>query len=101
MGKQYSDVREDRTEYAFWLVFDRHGNLRMTRGAPGLDRTERAMSLHMQVPASLFDTPTLSGTILVEATHEGSKTTVDVRLAESALREALGIDIDLRVNQPE
>ena len=101
MAKQYSVTHGDHTEYAFWLVFDRHGNLRMTRGEPGLDRSERAMSLIMQVPASLFSTPALKGTIVVEATPEGSKATVDVRLAETALKEALGIDIDLRVNHLE
>lgn len=98
MSPRASVVRSQEIEYSFWLVFDDHGGMRFTRTEPGLDRNERAMSMRAVLPTSLFKTPTLSGSITVPDV-EGGAFKVDVRAASEALKGALGVDIDLRLNE--
>lgn len=100
MGKQFSTARGDHVEYALWLVFDKYGNVRMTRGEPALARSERALSLLTRLPTSVFSLPTLSGTITIEDTSDGQRVDLDIRAAQHALKEALGVDIDMRVVTP-
>jgi hypothetical protein len=97
---RYSTRRHDSIQYCFWLVFGDDGNLRMTRGEPDISRGERAMACTAELPLSLFSVPTLKATIGIS---EGvpSEFRIDVDAASDALRQAIGVDIDLRVVAPE
>ena len=99
MSPRSSVVRSQEIEYSFWLIFDDNGGMRFTRTEPGLDRNERAMSMTAKLPRSLFKTPTLSGSINVPD-QTGGPISIDVGAASEALRSALGVDIDLKVNAP-
>lgn len=99
MSPRYSTVRRDTIEYAFWLIFDDAGGLRMSRGEPSLSRGERAMAVTATLPRSLFAIPTLKATIGIDEAVP-SEFKIDVDAAGAALRHVVGVDIDLRVNGP-
>lgn len=99
MTARPSTVRHDHIEYALWLTFDNMGGVRMTRNPPNVHRDERALSLVCKLPRSLFSTPTLRATIVLSDEGVGQMT-IDVDAANVAIREALGVDIDLRINPP-
>lgn len=96
MSAHRSAIRHDHIEYAFWLTFDATGGVRMTRNPPAVGRGERAMSLLTKLPKSLFTTPTLSASIVLSDEGVGQMT-IDVEAANAALKQALGVDIDLRI----
>ncbi len=100
MSKQFSARRADHWEVSFWLIFDSAGGVRSTRGEPQLGRAERAMSMTVKVPHSLFNVPSLRATIDIQSV-EPSVPPIDLTAAADALKGALGVDIDLRVNVPE
>lgn len=100
MGAQHSTVRGDHTEYGFWLVFDRDGGMRFSRGAPTCSRYERAMHGTAVIPHSLFDTPSLS--VRIDITDQAPEAApIDLAAAGTALRGALGVDVDIRIVEPE
>jgi len=84
--------------FAMWLIFAKDGSVRMTRTSPGLDRDERAVALEAKLPLALWATPSLSATLTVEA---DAAPAINLDIATDALRSALGVDVDLRVVQPE
>lgn len=96
MANRSSLRQGDKMNYGFWLVFKKDGGLRMTRTQPDIDRTERAMSVQLTVPLSMFDTPTLRATIAVEGA-DLAPPVIDVQAAQAALKGALGCDVDLIV----
>lgn len=100
MSPRYSTVRSTEIEYAFWLVFDADGGLRFSRGEPSIGRGERAMSCSATLPRSLFRTPELRATIGISETVP-SEFKIDVDAVGAALRQAIGCDIDLRIQTPE
>ena len=68
----------------------------MTRNKPLISRSERAMAVIARLPKSLFSTPTLSATLTL--TDEGAGViVVNLEAANAALKQALGVDIDLRI----
>lgn len=83
-----------------WLVFDRQGNVRMTRNEPDVGRAERAMKLTATVPLTLFSTPTISATLTIDAPAFPPRQ-IDVTAAAEALKGALGCDIDVRVRDSD
>lgn len=87
-------------EYGLWLVFRSDGTVRLTRNNPNVDRYERAMALSVTLPKSIFSTPSLRGTIVI-ADPPAERAVIDVQAASAVLREAIGVDIDLVVRQPE
>lgn len=100
MSPRFSQVRKDTIDYGFWLVFDADGGMRFSRGEPALGRGELGMSCSATLPRSLFGVPVLKATIGVS--DSGPNTfTFDVEAAGAALRQAVGCDIDFRVQQPE
>jgi hypothetical protein len=101
MSKQFSVVRNDHVEYAMWLTFDAQGGVRMSRGQPALGIGERALSLTAKLPLSIFRTPQFSATLTVNAGPEGGAPRIDVAAAEASMREALGVDVVLRVTGSE
>lgn len=96
MSAHRSAIRHDHVEYGFWLTFDATGGVRLTRNPPAVGRGERAMSIITRLPKSLFTTPTLSASITLSDEGVGQMT-IDVEAANAALKQALGVDIDLRI----
>jgi len=80
--------------FGFWLIFDKSGDVRMTRRPPSLDRNERAVSMDARLPLALWATPTLSAQLVVNA---DAAPAINMEIATDALKSALGVDIDLRV----
>lgn len=104
MRNRHSSVFQDRVEYSFWLVFSSDGSMRFSRGEPSISPSERAMALTAKIPRALFRTPTLQAAIEVPspAGDSSDKITADVRgMAESVLKQALGVDVVLTVRSPE
>lgn len=85
----------DSLRFGFWLIFDVDGDVRLTRRPPSLSRTERAVSMDATLPLVLWATPSLRAQLTVEA---DATPTINMEVATAALRSALGVDIDLRVN---
>ena len=98
--KPKSHVKDGYLHASLWLIVDRNGTVRMTRGEPDLNRNERAVAVTLKLPVSLWSTPRLTATLTVDNPAPG-EATVDVQAANSALKEALGVDIDLIVRAPE
>ena len=78
------------------LVFTEEGEVRLTRSAPALARGERSMALSLQVPRSIFKTPTLQGRIVVDDSQFDARVAEIACDADQALRGA-GIDLQLSV----
>lgn len=97
---RYTIDRGDFLVAGLWLVIHRDGSVRSTRAEPDLDRNERAISLTLKVPKALWKTPQLRATLTIEAPDPTAQA-IDITAASGALKEALGVDIDLRVNGPE
>lgn len=101
MGKNSTATHKAGSEliFAFWLVFDKRGGMRLTRNAPDTHRDERAMQLKCTLPASLFAAPLLSATLKVSdaATQPPA---IDLKVAGDALKAATGVDFDLRLVAP-
>lgn len=101
MRKRYSRVGVTDIEYCFTLVFDDAGGVRLTRGRASLCRNERAMALTATLPLSLFRTPELRGCIRIDDPTGYAQPTIDIAAAQTALRAALGVDIDLTIREAE
>lgn len=99
MSPRYSTVRSQEVEYAFWLIFEETGGLRLTRAEPSLDRAERAMACRVTLPRSLWRTPSLSATITV-ADGGGPVVNLNIDALREAVRQSVGVDIDFRVEPP-
>ena len=100
MAKQFSTRNRDHWDVSFWLVFDSNGGVKSTRAQPSLNRNERAMAMTVKVPYSLFSVPTLRATIDIQSV-EPNIPPIDLTAAAAALKGALGVDIDLRVQQSD
>lgn len=85
--------------YSLWLIFDADGNVRLTRGEPSIDRNERGLSLSVALPLALFSTPQLRASITVE--DPAQQVVIDTTAAAEAVKQAIGMDVDLRVVAPE
>lgn len=99
MSPRMSRVTSTEVEYYFQLVFDEGGSVRLTRSEGKLDRGERSMGMLLKVPRSLWQTPTLRATVEI-ADPGNPRAVIDVKAASEAVSQALGIDIDLVVQQP-
>lgn len=98
MSRQFSVIRSDHIEYAFWLIFGRDGSLRMSRGEPAVGVDERAMACSAILPRALFSTPTLKATIKIDDPAP-SVFELDVKAAGEALKQTLGLDVDLQIRE--
>lgn len=96
---RHSYRRGDYMEYGLWLVFDKDGGVRMSRGQPGLAIGERAVSLAVSLPLALFATPQLSARLTVEAPDPSAHPQIDVQAAETALRGVVGCDVQITINE--
>jgi hypothetical protein len=80
--------------FELWLTFDFFGPVRVTKQEPDLNRNERSMFVKVALPKALFNIPTLNATINVA---EGQPLQLDIAVAADALKQALGVDVDLVV----
>jgi len=97
MSTRYTIIRSDGLEYGFWLIFSMDGNVRMSRGEPSISRGERAMSCTAKLPKSLFKTPELKASIAI-GEQIPDTFQIDVAAASEALKQAVGVDVDLRIS---
>jgi hypothetical protein len=98
MSRQFSIWHQDHWEMALWLIFDNTGGVRLTRGEPDVGRNERAMAVTVNVPHALFKAPALRATMTIEA-PEPVVPPIDLTTAAAALKQALGFDFDIRVQE--
>ena len=98
----------DTFKYTFWITFDappKHYPYKtpvpkITKGEPSVGRNQRAMKVVAELPATLFQTPTLTASIGVSGDVPMTAAQIDTETASEALKAALGVDIDLRVVKP-
>lgn len=89
------------TEFQFWLVFTNSAAMpRLTVRDPSLKREERAMFMSVLIPVSLWNTPQLKALVTVGDPGVHS-ITIDTEAAAFALREAIGMDVEVRVVDQE
>lgn len=99
MGQKFSFNRGTFNEVSFWLIFDAWGGVRLTRGEPELGRGERGMSITAKLPHALFNVPTLKASLDVQAS-DMVLPVFDLKAASEALKQSLGVDIDLQIRPP-
>lgn len=97
---RFSLRRQDHWEVALFLIFNDRGDARMTRGFPDMAGNERALSLTLKIPHSLFKVPQLSATIAL-GEKEVPDAHIDIEAAEAALTEALGARVEIMVKEPD
>jgi len=100
MAAQFSNVKFDKIEYSFWLVFDDTGGVRMTRGQPQIGRKERRLKMSAVLPQSLFKEPELQAKISVPDQNI-EPMAIDIEAVKSALETVIGVDIELIVKKDE
>lgn len=87
----------------FWLTIGRgQGNsdrpsVKATAGYPSLARNERAINLKMELPIALFEAPSLSASISVDSPAQA--VTINAETVAEAVRQAIGMDVDIQVNR--
>lgn len=98
--------RPARIELDFWLIVKRgphkgwpgRPSVRVAADQPGLGRDERAINLKMTLPVALFETPSITATINVEAPAE--RVEIDVPALAESVRKAIGMDVEIAVVEP-
>ena len=85
-------------EYDIWLVFDYFGPVKVTKTEPDLSRNERAMFMKVSLPKALFEIPSLRASLKVDDTGSPQ---LDVTAIADAVKLATGLDIDVRVQEPQ
>lgn len=69
--------------------------VRVTAGAPALKRNERSINLKLNLPLALFETPSIVAKI--DVSEAASPVEIDAEAVSEAVRQAIGMDIDLQV----
>lgn len=95
----------------FWLIVTRGEpkrgwpghryapSARVVANEPSLGRNERAIKLAINLPVAIFETPSLRASINIEKPNEA--VSIDVAGVAEAVRSAIGMDVDIRVVEPE
>jgi len=92
--RRYGTRLRASTDYDFWLIFSSDPvAVRLTAGYPALKRNERAMNLKVALPNALFEAPSLSASIKIDAPAQAA--TIDLTAAAAAVRQAIGMDVDI------
>lgn len=92
--------RGNDLHFSFWLIFGSDGTMRMTRSKPSTSHHERTMAMEAVLPLALFRTPELKGRIAV-ADPGTEPIEINLEAAADALRQTLGVDVELHVKHPE
>lgn len=87
-----------------WLTIGRgpgggRPSVKVTAGYPSLSRNERPLNLKISLPVALFDLPSLVASINVEAPSE--TVSIDIDAVSEAVRQVIGMDVDVQVVGPE
>jgi hypothetical protein len=95
-----------RLELDFWLVVKRgtgaynaRPGVRVLADLGRLERNERAINLKMTLPIALFETPSITAKINIEAPTE--RVEIDIPALTESVRQAIGMDVDISVVEPE
>lgn len=83
--------------FTFWLVFSSTGRVRQTVREPDTSRDERKMLVSVDLPKSLWSSPSLKATISVTEDDHEPKFVIDLQAAGDAMRKVLGVDVDMRI----
>ena len=86
----------------FWLTIERglRPTVKVNADFPNnLSRNQRTINLKMELPVELFETPTISAKISVEAPSEVVH--IDASTIAEAVRGAIGMDVEINIQQPE
>lgn len=89
----------------FWLTigrgtgspYNRRPSVKATAAYPKLDRNERAINIKMKLPLALFELPSLTASINVDSPAQA--VTIDASTIAEAVRGAIGMDVDIIVNE--
>jgi hypothetical protein len=100
MSRKHTQTTATDMVYEFWLIFDAGGSMRMTRAPQTLTRSEKAVFCKATLPKSLFREPELRASFSVPA-GSGDPLPINIDVAREALRGALGVDIDIQINNPD
>lgn len=95
---RYSMRHQDRWEVSLYLIVNDRGDVRMSRGYPSLAGCERALSLTLTVPHSLFKVPQFSATIILGEAAQ-AEVPIDIEAAETALTKALGARVEIQIKE--
>lgn len=83
----------------FWLVVGRgdggRPSVRIVASYPTLARNERALYLKIELPIALFEAPTITASITVDAPE--TPVNIDATAVAEAVRQAIGMDVDIRI----
>jgi hypothetical protein len=107
MGTRFGfESNHDKTlNLDFWLTIGRNSgyshtpSVKVTAGYPSLARNERALNLKIKLPLALFETPSLSATIKVDSPSQAVH--IDAETIAEAVRQSIGMDVDIQVVRPE
>ncbi len=91
----------DALVFDLWLVFSRDGGVRLVRGEPGQTAAERAIKIEASLPLALWRTPILKATLTVDPGETRDVIESRIAVLGDQVREVLGMDVDLRVLDPE
>lgn len=84
---RHSTFSAKHIEYGFWLTFDIHGNVSLTRAEPTLKKGERGMRCSAVLPKSLFVQA------LLEAKLTVAEDTPAIKLDVKAAGDDLAFDL--------
>ena len=101
----YESRHDKALHLDFWLTFGRGLNgserhsVKISAGYPNLARNERAINLKVKLPLALFETPSLTASIIVE--HPEQAVTIDTTAIAEGVRGCIGMDVSVAVAEPE
>lgn len=97
---RHSSSNGTHINYSLWLIFDRHGNVRSTRGEPSLAAGERAMRMNVEMPKAIFNTPVISAKVVVGDTFnaDGEIDAIVEKVADD-IRASLGGEVHITVGE--
>lgn len=101
----YESHHSKTLDLDFWLTVGRGLNgsdrpsIKVSAGYPKLARNERAINLKVKLPLALFETPSLTASIIVE--HPEQAVTIDTKAIAEAVRGCIGMDVSIAVAEPE
>jgi hypothetical protein len=101
MAPRHSNTYGSSIVFAAWLVIDDIGRMSLTRGQPKLSPKERAVSLTLTVPKSLFKTPSLKASITIPETVVPPEISAGtIAQLENVLKAGMGLDFKITVGGP-
>ncbi len=88
----------------FWITIGRDArsqrpSVRATANQPSLARNERAVNITMELPIALWESPAIKASFVVDS--PATVVTIDAGAVAQAVRQAIGMDIDIAIAVPE